>query len=153
MPDPISFTTACPRFKLPLLFSGQAQKEFYVNEAHALTDALLHPAIEGEAADPPASPAEGECWLVGASPTAAWTDHAGELACLVAGTWLFVAPRDGLKVLDRSTGQFLLYRGGWAVPVAPAEPIGGSTVDTEARAAIAGLVAALSDAGILPVSP
>ena len=38
----------------------------------------------------------------------------------------------------------------WSAATAPVEPTGGTTVDTEARMAIAGLVAALVDAGILP---
>jgi hypothetical protein len=43
-----------------------------------------------------------------------------------------------------------LYRGGWTAPSAPAAPAGGSTVDAEARTAIAELLGALSEAGILP---
>jgi len=150
MPDPISFTSATPRLALPLLFAGQAQKEFTVNEAHARIDALLHPAIEGEVNDPPGFPADGECWLAGGTPTGAWDGHAGELACYEAGTWLFVAPRDGMRLLDRSTGQVKLYRGGWNAPSAPAAPAGGSTVDAQARAAIAALLDVLAEAGILP---
>ncbi|KPL68943.1 hypothetical protein SZ64_13035 [Erythrobacter sp. SG61-1L] len=150
MPDPISFTSTSPRFALPLLFAGQAQKEFHVNEAHVLIDALLHPAVEGEAGAPPAAPDPGECWLIGAAPSGAWAGHAGELACWSAGAWIFAPPRDGMRLLDRSTGQTMPYLGGWNRPAAPALPTGGTTVDTQARTAIAGLIAALVDAGILP---
>lgn len=150
MPDPIAFSSASPRFKLPLLFAGQAQKEFFVNEAHALLDALLHPAVEGEADDPPTSPAQGETWLVGPAPTGAWADHAGSIASFQAGTWVFASPRDGLRVLDRSADQDIRYAGGaWQRAAAPADVTGGTTVDTEARAAIAGLVSALVAGGIL----
>jgi hypothetical protein len=150
MSDPITFTSASPRYGLPLLFAGQSQKEFFVNEAHALTDALLHPAIEGEANAPPAAPVEGECWLVGAAPTGQWAGQAGRLASHQAGTWVYATPRDGLRLLDRSTGQEIRYRSGWQRPNAPAAPTGGTTVDAQARAAIAGLIAALVASGILP---
>lgn len=152
MPDPVSFTSASPRHALPFLFAGQAQKEFTVNEAHARIDALLHPAIEGIAYDPPASPDDGECWLIDAGPTGDWADHEGEIACYEAGGWIYIPPRDGMHVLDRATGQLMLYRGGWTIATAPAVPTGGATVDAEARAAIADLIAALADAGILPGS-
>jgi hypothetical protein len=147
MPEPIAYTSASPRFALPLLFSGQAQKEAFVNEAHALTDTLLHPAVEGTADTPPATPADGECWLIGDAPTGSWTDHAGHLAAWQAGTWIFAVPRDGMQVLDKSTGQHMLFRSGWQRPVAPAAPVGGATVDVEARSAIAELVSALAAGG------
>jgi hypothetical protein len=149
MSDPIVFTSASPRFGLPLLFAGQAQKEVFVNEAHALADALLHPAIEGEADAPPATPAAGECWLIGAAPTGAWAGHGGELASYQAGGWIFASPRDGMRLLDRSTGQDIRYRNGWQRPATPVTPNGGATVDAEARSAIAGLMAALIAGGLL----
>jgi len=149
MTDPISFTSATPRFGLPLLFSGQSQKEFYVNEAHALADALLHATCEGEAADPPAAPAEGDAWLVGTGATGAWAGADGKMASYQAGNWLFAAPNDGMRLFDRSTGQMLLYHAGWQRPAAPAAPSGGTTVDAEARAAIGDLVSALIQAGIV----
>jgi hypothetical protein len=148
MTDPISFTSTTPRYSIPLLFSGQSQKEFYVNEAHALTDALLHAACEGEAVDPPATPAEGEAWLVGSGATGAWAGEDGKLASYQAGNWLFAAPNDGMHLYDRSTSQTLLFRGGWQRPPTPTAPSGGTTVDAEARAAIADIVSALQQAGI-----
>lgn len=148
MTDPLAFASATPRYGLPLLFSGQAGKEFYVNEAHAIADALIHCAVEDVAEAPPATPGEGECWLVGAVPTGAWAGQAGKLACRQLDNWLFVTPRDGLAVLNRATGQTLRYKAGWAAPAAPAAPVGGAVIDSQARAALAGLVSALTEAGI-----
>lgn len=150
MTDPVAFTTATPRFGLPLLFAGQAQKEFYVNEAHSLTDVLLHCACQGETAAPPAAPSEGDTWLVAPGASGDWTGHDGKVAAFQSGTWLFVPPNDGMNVFDRSTGQILLYKNGWQRPTAPQEPTGGSAVDPEARAAISALVASLRQAGIFP---
>jgi hypothetical protein len=149
MSDPLTFDSTTPRFLLPLLFSGQAQKEFTVNEALVLTDALLHCAVEGEADDPPAIPADGTAWLVGTAPTGEWAGQAGRIACRQLGNWLFVTPRDGLKVLDRSNDQEVRFSGTWRSPGAPAAPTGGATVDSEARDALADLIAALIEAGVL----
>ena len=150
MPDPIIFDSTSPRFALPLLFAGQAQKEAFVNEAHALTDALIHCAIEGVAAAPPATPVEGTNWLGAASPTGAWAGQAGKVACRQAGNWLFAAPRAGMRLLDRSSGQEKHFFASWQVPTAPAAVTGGSTIDTQARSAIADLIAALRIAGVFP---
>ena len=152
MPDPITFDSISPRYALPLLFAGQAQKEAFVNEAHARTDALIHCAIEGTAAAPPGSPVEGTNWLVGASPTGAWAGQAGKIACRQAGNWLFVMPKDGMRMLDKSDGQERRYSAGWLAPSVPAAPSGGSTIDAEARTAIAALVTALRTAGAFPAS-
>ena len=53
MPDPVTFDSASARFGLPFLYSGQAQKEVFVNEAFATTDTLLHCKVEDEAGSPP----------------------------------------------------------------------------------------------------
>lgn len=150
MSDPISFTSTSARFDLPYLFPGQAQKEVFVNEAHARADMLLHPAIEGEANTPPAAPLDGECWLVGTAATGVWAGHEGDLACLQSGTWLFAAPRNGLQIFDQPAGQIRRFADGWQAASAVPTPSGGSVIDAEARGAIAGLVAALIAAGILP---
>ena len=150
MTEPVSFSATTARFALPLLFAAQSQKEFYVNEAHAILDSLLHPAVEGKSDTPPDTPVAGEAWLVGDAPTGEWVDHAGDLACHEAGAWLFIAPRNGLRVLDLSAGQMRCYNDGWQLAAAVVSPSGGSVIDAEARTAIEGLIAALVTNGTLP---
>ncbi|MCJ2178687.1 DUF2793 domain-containing protein [Novosphingobium album (ex Hu et al. 2023)] len=150
MSDPVVFESASPRFALPLLYSGQAQKETFVNEAFATADALLHCSIEGETATPPASPEDGQNWLVAAGASGEWEGLDQTLACRQAGNWLFVTPRDGMRVFDISSGQERLYFGSWKKASLVAEPAGGTTVDVEARAALSELIVALRAAGIFP---
>jgi len=151
MTAPVSFDSTTPRMGLPLLFAGQSQKEIFVNEALALTDALLHCIVEAEQPAPPASPTDGLAWLVASAPTGDWSGQAGKIACRQLGQWLFVAPRDGMRIVNRATGQDWRRIGGaWKAPVAPAAPSGGASIDTEARAALAILVQRLRDAGIFP---
>lgn len=152
MADPISFTSAAPRYGIPFLFAGQTQKEFFVNEAHALIDLLLHPAIENELDVPPADREEGNCWLVGSNPAGEWATHAGDLAGWVSGNWIFIRPRDGMRLVDRSNQQAIFYSNGWQRAAVPAMASGGQVVDTEAREAIAELVQSLRSAGILSSS-
>lgn len=152
MSQPFTFDTTSPRFALPLLFAGQSQKEFFVNEAHSLADALLHCSIEGTASAPPANPTEGENWLVGPAASGDWENQDGSIACRQGGNWLFVTPLDGMRIFDRSAAQFMLYDGDWNAPAAPASPSGGATIDVEARNAIDALLAALRVAGIFPES-
>lgn len=148
MSDPIIFDSATVRFELPLLFAGQAQKEFFFNEALTRTDLLLHAAIESEIAAPPTTPAVGSVWLVAASPTGAFAGHAHSLAGWTSGGWRFVVPTNGLRVFDKEIAAFRLYRGGWHKQVAPPEPIGGTAIDLEARASIAAILEKLVDAGV-----
>lgn len=129
--------------------AGQAQKEGYVNEAFARIDTLLHMAVEGTADSPPAAPVEGECWLVGSAPSGDWTGRSGLIAALNSGNWLFFSPRDGMRVLNRATGQEMRFVGGWQVPDRPDLPTGGQTVDAQARSAIAAIVDCLTGAGLL----
>lgn len=152
MSDPLPFDDATPRFALPLLFAGQAQKEFFVNEALLRSDLLLHCAIESETSAPPPSPLPGQAWLVGGAPEGDFAGHPGELAGWTEAGWRFVKPRDGLRVFDRSRGSFRVYIGAWLAPVAPTPPTGGATVDVEARAVLAAIVEKLVETGLLAES-
>ncbi|MGB3166242.1 MAG: DUF2793 domain-containing protein [Alteraurantiacibacter sp.] len=152
MTDPLTFAATTPRHRLPNLFVAQAQKEFAVNEALARVDALLHPAVEGEADAQPASPTDGESWIVGSAPTGDWEGHAEAIASRHAGNWVFVGSEDGMVVFDKSAGTFARYHGGWTRPAAVDAPSGGTNEDVEARAAIVDLIARLVEARILPAA-
>lgn len=142
---------ATPRFALPLLAVSQAQKEVTHNEALTLLDALVHLAVEaGPLATPPASPAAGQSWIVGAGPTGAWAGKDHAIAIWTAGGWRFAAPREGMAVVrltDRARLRFV--DGAWTPPPAIDAPTGGSTIDSEARSAISMLLVHLAAQGLL----
>ncbi len=148
MTEPVSFTSTTARHALPFLFAGQAQKEFFVNESLARIDLLLHPAVEGERADPPAVPVEGECWLVGESATGVWADRERAIAGWDGSAWLFAEPVADMVIRDRGAGGLRRYTGAWQAILRPADPAGGTAIDTEARAAIVAILAALEQFGI-----
>ncbi|MES2755433.1 MAG: DUF2793 domain-containing protein [Pseudomonadota bacterium] len=158
------------RLTLPLIAPGQAQKEMSHNEALALIDLLVQGAVVAVGTDaPPPSPAPGECWVVGATPSGTWSGHAHAIAGWTAGGWRFAAPREGMTVWTGGAGGFARYTGGaWssgalrgtvltlggdqvvgARRAAIADPAGGSIVDSEARAAVAAVLGALRGHGLI----
>lgn len=148
MSDPL-FQDHTPRLGLPLLFAGQSQREIFVNEALARLDALVDCAIEAQLPAPPAAPAEGKSWLVATGASGAWTGQGGAIACLQQGQWLFQPPVDGLRLLNKATGQYLHYLGSWRMAAKPSSPTGGTVIDVQARSTIGALITALVEAGIL----
>jgi hypothetical protein len=159
-----------PRFGLPFILPGQAQKELFHNEALVIIDAAVHPAVEeGPRASPPAAPLAGQSWIVGPGATGAWSGHADSLAVATEGGWRFVAPIPGMSVWDKGaqaprqwdgaawgSGRIAcsgLRIGGKAVvgerlPTI-ANPSGGTIIDAEARAALATVIATLKSHGLI----
>lgn len=150
MSEQIDFANTTQGFGLPLLYAGQSQKEFFVNEALTMIDLMLHCTVEGEAAEPPASPVETETWIVAENATGAWQGHDASIAVYRGASWTFTAPREGMQAYDLTLGQLLRFRAGWQKTLSVQEPIGGVTVDTQARAAVSELISALQVLGILP---
>ncbi|APE27648.1 DUF2793 domain-containing protein [Aurantiacibacter gangjinensis] len=150
MSDAYTFTSKTPRFGLPNLFSGQAQKEITVNEALARLDALLHMRVLGVSNGPPTNPEEGDSWIVDSQPTGAWSGHPDVMAHYQSGTWLFTQPQEGMVLYDDDAGQFINYRGGWQRAANVSAATGGSVEDVESRAAIAAIIDVLKAAAIIP---
>ena len=101
------------RFALPQLAPGQAQKEWWHNEALHRVDLLLCPVVESMTLSaPPTSPGPGACYLVASGGSDAWAGRDGMLAGYTNGGWRFIAPVEGMRVLDRSSGLVVLRLGG-----------------------------------------
>jgi hypothetical protein len=89
-------TDSTPNLSLPYIMPAQAQKHVTHNEAIRMLDALVQLAVaDRHLAAPPASPIEGNRYIVAASPTGAWAGQAGHIAAWQDGAWAFLAPRAG----------------------------------------------------------
>lgn len=158
------------RLSLPFIIPGQAQKELYVNEALQILDSVTAAAVEEPPRnDPPDPPTVGTCFLVGTSPSGDWSGNANALATYTAAGWRFVAPVEGMQTWVKSASVSAIYDGGmWQIGTlygsrvviggaqvvgaqAPsiADPSGGVTTDSEARAAISSILTALRQHGLI----
>lgn len=162
-------TETSARFALPLLVPGQAQKEMFHNEALTALDFLVHACVEeGPVDDPPPAPVAGRSWVVGPDPTGEFGGRENALATWTAGGWRFAAPAEGMLAWNRAAGLWLRWTGSaWSLGTLPASalliggeqvvgprlpevpsPSGGTTIDAEARSAIAALIATLKSHGL-----
>jgi hypothetical protein len=158
------------RFQIPLLTPGQVQKEFLHNEALERIGMLLCPVVEAiPQAIPPANPAIGGCYLVAPDGSGDWAGKDGTIACFTAGGWRFVEPVEGLSVTVGSTGEPQQWRSGtWEAGIARfrevriggqtvlrerqtdvPNPVGGTVIDSQSRAALAAVLDALRAHGLI----
>lgn len=81
---------------LPYIMPLQAQKHVTHNEALRALDTLVQLAVaDRDLPAPPASPSEGERYIVGPGASGAWTGKSGQIATFVDGAWAFQAPQPG----------------------------------------------------------
>jgi hypothetical protein len=105
--------SSTPRASIPLLSASQAQKHVTHNDALIELDALLCcRVLDRDLSTPPGSPADGDAYLVHASPTGAWTGQAGNIAYCVDGAWRFAAPFEGLSLFVADEVTMLVYHSG-----------------------------------------
>ncbi len=104
-----------PNLALPLLAAAQAQKHVTVNEALARLDGLVQLVVKNrDLASPPASPAEGDRYIVAAGATGAWAGWDGDVVLFSGGAWLRLIPQEGWRVwVDDESALVVRMGGAW----------------------------------------
>jgi hypothetical protein len=101
--------------KLPYILAAQSQKHVTHNEALRALDAIVQLAVlDKDLGTPPGSPADGDRYIVGGSPSGSWSGHATHVAAWQDGIWTFHAPVAGwLAWVDDESQSYLFAGGGW----------------------------------------
>jgi hypothetical protein len=129
-----------PRLGAPELTSGQATPETTVNEQIRYIESGAGHFIfkDRDLATPPGSPADGDCYLVAASPTGAWAGQAGKIAFRVNTAWVFITAIEGFTAWINDENVFVGYDGAaWNTLSAPSGSYQPLDSDLTAIAALA----------------
>lgn len=100
-----------PRLLIPEILENQASKYITHNEALRVVDALVQTVVEQTLNTPPASPTNGQCWIVGSSPTGAYVGNANKIAQWYNTTWYFYTALSGWSVFNKAVGYRLRFDG------------------------------------------
>ncbi|MCH2547057.1 MAG: DUF2793 domain-containing protein [Alphaproteobacteria bacterium] len=100
-----------PNLGMTLVEQSQAQKEITVNMAFTRIDALLNGhGLDKDLAVPPASPAEGDMYIIASGATEDWAGHDGEIAYFEQ-IWRFIVPNSGMTLWVADESRFYVYDG------------------------------------------
>ena len=107
---------------LPYILAAQAQKHVTHNEALRLLDGLVQLSVlDRDLAAPPASPADGDRYIVANGGTGDWTGWDLNVALFTDGTWLRLPPRAGWCAWVEDEGLLLVYDGAVWIGTTPAD--------------------------------
>ncbi len=140
-----------PKLNLPLIAEAQAQKHVTHNEALEHLDALVQATVlDHDLASPPASPNEGEAYIVAASATGDWSGQENSIAVYRNGGWVFHAPQEGWRVWVADESVLLVWDGAaWGLAVnaiTSLNPADGGKVGINTTADATNRLAVKSDA-------
>lgn len=103
---------------LPYLAPSQALKHITHNEALLVLDGLVQLAVlDRDLAAPPASPNEGDRYIVGAGASGEWTGKDGQVAAFVSAAWAFHAPQPGWTTYLADEQGLVTWTGSTWTPV------------------------------------
>ena len=147
---------------LPVMGAAQTQKYLTFNTAISYLDALVNPTVFNRTTSaPPASPTEGDRYIIGSSPTGAWTGLADRIAVYIGTNWVIFTPSEGWNVYDQGANEYVSYDGSaWetlASQIVASLPstnlsvqelgVGGATADATNRLSINTPAVLLNNAG------
>jgi hypothetical protein len=103
--------TTTTHLGITLVEQSQAQKEVTVNQAFTLIDAVLNTGAKSRTTStPPGSPSTGDVYIVGSSPTGAWSSQAGNIA-YYNQSWNFITPLEGAELWVHDESSIYMYNG------------------------------------------
>jgi Protein of unknown function (DUF2793)/Right handed beta helix region len=104
-----------PNLNLPYILAAQAQKHVTHNEAVLALDCLVQiNVLDRDLAAPPASPIEGQRFIVASNPSGAWAGNAKAIAAFQDAAWVFYTPREGWLAWVGDEDKLVVYDGnGW----------------------------------------
>jgi len=100
-----------PNLKLPYLAPAQAQKHVTHNEALRQLDAIVQLSVITEANEPPETPENGACYVVGSNPLNGFANKAHHIAAYQDGAWAFLAPNIGWRSYVQDVAEFRIFNG------------------------------------------
>jgi hypothetical protein len=103
---------------ITLVEQSQSQKEVTVNQALTRLDALINTGAKSKNTNtPPGSPATGDLYIVGPSPTGTWSGQAAKLAYFDQ-IWRFITPNEGMSLWVNDENLIYSYDGAsWVASV------------------------------------
>lgn len=103
------------RLHLAQLVSLQELNAVTWNEVLAQLDALIGLYLNGQYVNtPPASPQDGDAYLIGGAPTGVWSGYAYKIAACLDGAWRIYSPFNGLTAYVVPTSKLIVFTpSGW----------------------------------------
>jgi hypothetical protein len=142
-----------PNLKLPYILAAQAQKHVTHNEAIRALDAIVQIGVsDRDLTAPPASPAEGDRYIVAAGASAAWSGKDGQIAAWQDGAWTFYAPGEGWLAWIADEDVLVAWDGsGWITAGGGPSSVAligiNATADTTSRLAVSSAATLFSHEG------
>lgn len=136
--------TDSPNLAITYLAASQSQKHVTVNDALIQVDALLQGSVKDkDLATPPGSPADGDRYIIAASPTGAWSGKSKYVTVYADGAWVFYNPKEGWTLWVDDENKFLVYDGSnWVDQFSSTNlsvlylGVGGATADATNRLSV-----------------